>query len=316
MSVMYIRDKDGNLVQVQTIKGEPGKDYVLTEADKAEIAAMVIESLGGNPIFGIVDENNNIIVSGNLPGGTYSVAYEMENGNKVNIGDLVLDDNVYYTVTNNLTQCTSNNSATKVVQGGSYSATISAKSGYELSSVKVTMGGTDISSSAVSGGKITISNVTGNIVITATATEIVVTPTYTNLFDPSKATINYRYNSSGALTALDGYVAINIEGIKDHVPFTADTKIYIKGATFQDDGKARIFTFKTSGTDTSNSYSTISYTGMTFTDEGNGVESISGVASAFPDGVVRMAICPKVSSSAITADDIANIVVTINEPIG
>lgn len=37
MSVMYIRDKNGKLVPVQTIKG---KDYVLTEADKAEIAGM------------------------------------------------------------------------------------------------------------------------------------------------------------------------------------------------------------------------------------------------------------------------------------
>jgi hypothetical protein len=32
------------------------------------------------------------------------------------------------------------------------------------------MGGTDITSSAVSGGDITVNNVTGNIIITATAT--------------------------------------------------------------------------------------------------------------------------------------------------
>jgi hypothetical protein len=93
----------------------------------------------------------------------------MENGTKLNIGNLVIDTNVYYTVTNTLTQCTTNNSATKAVQGGSYSATITAKSGYELKSIVVKMGGTDISSTAVSGGKITISNVTGNIVITAVA---------------------------------------------------------------------------------------------------------------------------------------------------
>ena len=161
-------------------KGDPGDAYVLTAGDKAELVAMVIESLGGNPIFGTVDSNNNIVVSGNLPDGTYSVKYEMENGTKVNIGNLVLDTNVYYTVTNTLTQCTTNNSTTKVVQGGSYSATITAKSGYELSSVNVTMGGSNISSTAVSGGKIAISNVTGNIVITAVAEEIVVTPSYKN----------------------------------------------------------------------------------------------------------------------------------------
>lgn len=157
-----------------------GTDY-FTEADKTELVAMVIESLGGNPVFGYVDENNNIIVSGNLADGTYFVKYEMEDGSTVDIGDLVLDTNVYYTVTNTLTNCTNSNSATQAVQGGSYSATITANSGYELSSVVVTMGGTDISSTAVSGGKITIANVTGNIVITVTATETVVVPSYTNL---------------------------------------------------------------------------------------------------------------------------------------
>jgi hypothetical protein len=43
-----------------------GTDY-WTEADKVEIVQRVIETLGGNPIFGIVDENNNIVVSGDLP---------------------------------------------------------------------------------------------------------------------------------------------------------------------------------------------------------------------------------------------------------
>ena len=157
-----------------------GTDY-FTEADKTELVAMVIESLGGNPVFGYVDENNNIIVSGNLADGTYSVKYEMEDGSTVDIGDLVLDTNVYYTVTNALTNCTNSNSATQAVGGGSYSATITANSGYELSSVVVTMGGTNISSSAVSGGNIGIANVTGDIVITAVAEEIVTTEP-TNFF--------------------------------------------------------------------------------------------------------------------------------------
>lgn len=141
----------------------------LTESDKPDIVAMVIESLGGNPIFGVVDENNNIIVSGDLPDGTYFVKYEMANGSTVNIGNLVLDSNVYYTVTNTLTNCTSNNSAKQAIGGQSYSATITAKSGYELKTLTVTMGGSPVS---VSGGTISIANVTGNIVITAVAEEV------------------------------------------------------------------------------------------------------------------------------------------------
>jgi hypothetical protein len=143
------------------------------------------------------------VLNGNLPDGTYSVKYEMENGSTVNIGNLVLDTNVYYTVTNTLTNCTSNNSATQVIGGQSYSATITAKSGYELKSVTVTMGGSHVT---VSGGKINITNVTGNIVITAVAEEI--KASYTNLADPTSAdwADGKRFNGSGALTNVDAGV--------------------------------------------------------------------------------------------------------------
>lgn len=167
---------DGNTLTVKN--GSKGKDYVLTPADKSEIVAMVVEMLGGNPIFGIVDKDNNIILSGNLADGDYTVKYEMEDGSTVGIGNLVLDTNVYYSVTNNLTNCTNNNNITEVTEGESYSATISANSGYELKSVTVTMGGSSVT---VTNGVINITSVTGNIVITAIAEEQAVTPTYTNL---------------------------------------------------------------------------------------------------------------------------------------
>jgi hypothetical protein len=186
----------------------------LTDAQKAqarqnigiapteEIVQQVLESIG-TPVFGIVDENNNIILNGELGDGTYSVKYEMEDGSTVNIGNLVVDNNVYYSVTNNLTQCTNSNSATEVVEGESYSATITAKSGYELKSVAVTMGGSPVT---VSGGVIDIANVTGNIVITAVAEEI--KAKYTNLADPTSAdwADGKRFNGSGALTNVDAGV--------------------------------------------------------------------------------------------------------------
>lgn len=76
-----------------------------------------------------------------------------------------------YTVTNTLTNCVNNNAATNVVSGQPYAALITANTGYTLDTVTVTMGGTDITSSAVDDGAITIPAVTGNIVITATAAE-------------------------------------------------------------------------------------------------------------------------------------------------
>lgn len=76
-----------------------------------------------------------------------------------------------YSITNTLTGCTTNNPATSVISGNAYAATITANTGLTLGTVTVTMGGTDISSTAVSGGAITIPAVSGAVVITATASE-------------------------------------------------------------------------------------------------------------------------------------------------
>lgn len=104
-----------------------------------------------------------------------------------------------YAVTNTLTRCTTSNAATHVDEGSSYTATISANSGYTLSSVKVTMGGTDITATAYnsSTGVISIASVTGAIAITATATS---SASYTNLVDTYGYT-DGKYISSGNLSS-------------------------------------------------------------------------------------------------------------------
>lgn len=75
-----------------------------------------------------------------------------------------------YTVTNTLINCTNSNSAASVTSGDSYSATITADTGYTIGAVTVSMGGEDITSTAYDDGDISIESVTGNIVITAYAT--------------------------------------------------------------------------------------------------------------------------------------------------
>ena len=74
-------------------------------------------------------------------------------------------------VTNTLTNATTSNSATSVAKGGNYSATITAKDGYSVSSITVTMGGVDITSTAwdADTGAVNINAVTGDIVITVLA---------------------------------------------------------------------------------------------------------------------------------------------------
>ena len=74
-----------------------------------------------------------------------------------------------HTITNRLTNCTNSSNKTSVNLNASYTATLTAKAGYTMSSVVITMGGTDVTSSVYSGGVITIERVTGDVIITATA---------------------------------------------------------------------------------------------------------------------------------------------------
>ena len=72
-------------------------------------------------------------------------------------------------IINTLTNCTSNNSASSISVGSSYMATITANTGYDITSATVTMGGVDVTTTVYSAGVITIPNVTGTLVITVTA---------------------------------------------------------------------------------------------------------------------------------------------------
>ena len=74
-----------------------------------------------------------------------------------------------YSVSKSLTHVTASNGAASVTGGDSYSCTLTPDSGYELDSVTVTMGGTNVTSSVYANGAINIANVTGNIAITASA---------------------------------------------------------------------------------------------------------------------------------------------------
>ena len=124
------------------------------------------------------DGNNHTITfnAGELSAGTKngSIRVTDANGNTAE-ADFTMIINAAtptsYTITKNLTNCTCNNNTSSITAGSSYSANISANSGYELGSIRVTMGGADITSSAVLGNTISISSVTGNIVITASATQ-------------------------------------------------------------------------------------------------------------------------------------------------
>lgn len=107
-------------------------------------------------------------------------------------------------VTKNLTQCTSSNARIYAIDGQSYVTTLTAHTGYGIDSVTILMGGVDVST-YYKDGIISIPEVTGDIVITATA--IAQAPAYTNLLDTAidmdgnvightPMYQNMRYNSS------------------------------------------------------------------------------------------------------------------------
>jgi hypothetical protein len=112
-------------------------------------------------VYGYFDENGDVVLKGNITDGAI-LKLDMEDGTVIDIAEA----SFYHSVTNNLTYCTNSNSATEIVKGKAYNATISANSGYALKSVTVTMGGASVT---VTNGVIAIEKVTGDIVITAVA---------------------------------------------------------------------------------------------------------------------------------------------------
>lgn len=66
MYVLRIRDDKGNYIPIPAIQGEPGKDYILTDADKQEIRDAVLVEM---PEIGLPDSDNSTpIVLSNMDG--------------------------------------------------------------------------------------------------------------------------------------------------------------------------------------------------------------------------------------------------------
>jgi hypothetical protein len=259
---------DGKTLTVKNgTKGSAGEDYVLTEADKEEIAASIeIDCVKTNQgaanvgkilvvgtdgkftlmdmpeggatgdVIGTVDASNNILLTGALADGTYTLKYENADGTYTEVGTLEVGAIVTYTITQNLTNVTSNNSMTSVIEGERFTATLTANDGYEISNVVIEMGGIDITMDAYIGGTISIVNVTGDIVITAVATL-----SYDNLLDDAvdangnafvgtNGEKGYKANtgltvSQGTEIARDGYYATGF------IPVQHDKPIRIKNIT-------------------------------------------------------------------------------------
>ena len=130
-----------------------------------------IPQSGGGGGQGLSEEEKNLIIT-IMRSGLYS-SDQSKNITKLETlfnGEAPVET---WSVANNLTHCTTNNGVSFVAKNASYSANLSANSGYTMdgATVSVKMGGVDITSSAYKNGAITIESVTGDVVITAAAIE-------------------------------------------------------------------------------------------------------------------------------------------------
>ena len=124
--------------------------------------------MGGNDISSSAVNGNNVYI-GNVTGDVSILVNTETTGGSTDT----------YPVTYTLFESTSTNSATTVKKGSSYSTTVAPKSGYRITKIYCVMGGTDVSSSTVSGNNINIPNVTGEIYITVYTEAISGTKVYT-----------------------------------------------------------------------------------------------------------------------------------------
>lgn len=100
-------------------------------------------------------------------------------------------------VTCNLTNVVCSSTVKEVIEGGRFTAELTADDGYTLETVTVTMGGTDITASAYADGVISIAAITGAVVITAKAVEVAVEIDWIAVDYEPKA----GYYKAGVLTA-------------------------------------------------------------------------------------------------------------------
>ena len=210
---------------------------------------------------------------------------------------------VSYNVTLALTNAASSNTATSIAQGAAYTTTLTPTGTYKkLGTITVTMGGTDISSSAVSGSKITIPNVTGAIVITCKAV-------ITNIIDTVGISADTRLStSSGDNRTQAGYAAIGAnKDAASIIHLAPGDTLRIKGASLPgaNDNYSAITLHNADGTFSTSTYlhDGLTWNGMTFANSNGIVVITNGHSSSY---YIRV---------SLICTDASAVIATVNEPI-
>ena len=236
-------------VNLNTYTVSKSGSHITYDSTVASVEQYQGYTVGLKPAAGYVIENVTVTMGGANASGSFTGKKTM----------------LYRAVTNNLTNCSTSRKDTFAMDGQSYVAQLTAKGEYTLegAAVTITMGGTDVSA-YYSEGTIAIPNVTGNLVITATA----VPSAPVNLFDASSAnnyTPKYRFNSSNQIVTSPASTNVvvshlipvspgdTVKVVTDTTPSNADvSNLYSFVTLFYDSGESfvsKVYAFK-SGTTT------------------------------------------------------------------
>ena len=200
-------------------------------------------------------------------------------------------DTISFTITNQLSNATTNNTLSAISGNSLYTAKISPHDGYQIESITVTMGGADVTNSVwdADSHTISIAQVTGNIVITAVAaatdsgTGILLSSL--TLFEIGTGNIQNNQYHLSALDSQKNRLSANIETIE----FQAGDTITI--------GNYSTYKFALSTTPVSGSNNWID----------GGYQSKARTLTAAEAADMRMMMVARLDDAQITSEDVAYI---------
>jgi hypothetical protein len=133
-------------------------NYSITTAEANKIKKVANSKADTSATFYFIDLDGQVI---------YAVGYGADIDRTIPYKDVAV-----YVVTYNLTDIVSSNSSVTAIEGESFTTTLNVVGNdYAIDSVTVTMGGVDITATAYANGVVSIAEVTGSIIITATAVD-------------------------------------------------------------------------------------------------------------------------------------------------
>lgn len=272
-----------------------------SQVDYGEAYTAIIAADSGKTITSVVIKMGGVDITSTVySAGSGAISIAKVTG-AITITAAASAPSVNYSITRNLTNCASSNTADTIAEGAAYTTTLSPTGTFKkLGAITVTMGGTDISASAVSGSTVTIAKVTGNIVITCAA-EI------TNIIDTIGISANTRLSAgSGANKTQAGWATIgaNMDAASLIHLLTGDT-LRIKGASLPaaNDGHSIAAAYSATATFMSAGYlyNGYAWNNLSFTSSG---DTVTVTASA--EHYIRV---------SLICTDATAVIATINEPI-